>query len=224
MKFFHYILIVSLSIALLAAAAEGRKRDRNRGKKDASKKGKQRLRHARRLSGLTRGSVQGVAPGLEGALVRCQFLERNYGEGAHGLLIRRCKIKRPNKQKIAVTCEYGDFLCQSCDASTCLRYNQNRKIFLHELAKKAVTGIKRDDDRPKEYSCGTLNITYSEESCALVLPLAAGSMTEVTKKIRPTTAKPTTTSSPNPDCVDSDTFLCNAFSSWGDFFNKPFYD
>ena len=53
-------------------------------------------------------------------------------------------MKRPYKKKVALTCEFGDFLCASCEAAKCDSFNMNKKVFLYQLAKKIVAGIKQD--------------------------------------------------------------------------------
>merc|ERR1711942_639101 len=76
--------------------------------------------------------------------MRCQYLERNFGEGAAGIQIRKCKVKRPYKKRVALTCEFGDFLCARCEMAKCSAYQKNKKVFLYQLAKKVIAGVKQD--------------------------------------------------------------------------------
>ena len=61
-----------------------------------------------------------------------------------GIQIRKCKVKRPQKRKLNLVCEYGDFLCSRCEADKCQSFKKNKKVFLYQMAKKIIAGIKQD--------------------------------------------------------------------------------
>jgi len=233
--------LILIGVVLLCATLEAKKRGDSKKNalklKNGSKNGKSG-RPRTRSSRMSRGSVQGLIDSAEPTLIKCQFLERNYGEGAAGILIRKCKVKRPYKKKVALTCEFGDFLCARCEAAKCDSFNKNKKVFLYQLAKKIVAGIKKDP-RTKEFYCSEKEVKHEEASCRLSFPFATTSnfnfqQTKPTTKIH--TSAPTelttteaattttTTTTVHPNCEnDPNQAFCNSFMSWGSFiFNSPF--
>jgi len=227
---FKIIFVASLLFACVLEGLDAKKRGRSRkGVLAKGKSGRPRLR----ASKLARGSVQGVIDAPGSPLVRCQFLERNFGEGAAGVQIRKCKVKRPYKKKIDLTCEYGDFLCGRCEMAKCDSYKKNKKVFLFQLAKRILAGIKQDLDT-KEFYCSDEPVLHREDTCRLNIPFSSNYVTKKSRTTAPTTAttttigavttEPTTTVVSHPNCEDDPSqVLCNTFMSWGNFiFNQPF--
>jgi len=224
---FKLILVAALLLCSIVADSEAKKRGKSKKRGLAKgKSGRPRLRSSK----LSRGSVQGLIDAPASTLLRCQFLERNFGEGASGIQIRKCKVKRPYKKKIDLTCEFGDFLCNRCEVGKCESYEKNRKAFLYQLAKKILAGVKQDPDT-KEFYCSDKPIKHEEESCRLEFPFSSNF---VARKPKPTrvvattteavTSGPTTTKTSHPNCEDDpNQLICNTFMSWGNFiFNQPF--
>lgn len=209
-----------VALLLLSASLDAKRKN---GK---SKKGKSGRGPNVRSSRMVRGSIQTRISGADKpTLIKCQYLERNYGEGAKGLQIRKCKIKRPVKRKLGLICEFGDFLCDSCEAARCDSFNQNRKVFHYQLAKKALDTIKQNPIT-KEFYCSGQPIIHVEDSCKLLFPLTSPKPKPITTKAPTTTAVKTTTEASHADCESHpNQAMCNAFMSWDSFFfAKPFQD
>lgn len=218
-------MAVLMALALLEATEAKGKKSKNHLKK--GKSGKPRVR----TSKMARGSVVGKIDAQDKIVLKCQFLERNFGEGARGIQVRKCKVKRPQKQKLRLTCEYGDFLCDKCDAEKCFSFNKNKKTFLYQIAKKVVAGIKQDPIT-KEFYCGAKTVAHEEDSCRLSFPFSSNLVPYKPKTTPPTTAFPPTEfpsevaeeKTVHKNCEeDPHQFFCNVFMSWSDtIFNQPF--
>lgn len=227
---FKIVFVASLLLGCLLEGLDAKKRGKTKdGKLAKGKSGRPKLRSSK----LARGSVQGIIDAPETTLVRCQFLERNFGEGAAGVQIRKCKVKRPYKKKIDLICEYGDFLCGRCEMARCSSYKKNKKVFLFQLGKKILAGIKQDPIT-QEFYCSGEPVLHSEDTCRLNIPFSSNYVTRKPKTIAPkttatttteaATTDPTTTVTSHPNCEDDPSqVLCNTFMSWGNFiFNRPF--
>jgi len=223
------LVTVLLALAVLEAveAKKGRK-----SRNDSLKKGKSG-RPRLRSSKMSRGSVVGKIDSADSIVLKCQFLERNFGEGARGIQIRKCKVKRPRKQKLSLTCEYGDFLCARCDADKCDSFQKKKKVFLYQMAKKILAGVKQDPIS-KEFYCAHKEVKHEEDSCRLTFPFSSNFVAYKPKPKLTTTVAPTTqevivttadaSEEVHKNCEDDPhQFFCNTFMSWGNFmFNKPF--
>jgi len=224
------LVTVLLALALLQTIEAEKERKSRRKSLTKGKSGRPRIRSTK----MSRGSVIGKIDSADSVVLKCQFLERNFGEGARGIQIRKCKVKRPQKRKLNLVCEYGDFLCSRCEADKCQSFKKNKKVFLYQMAKKIIAGIKQDPIS-KEFFCGRKEVQHEEDSCRLSFPFSSN-FVEYKPRTKPkTTFAPTSTvlvtDTPEKDegavhknCEqDPHQFFCNTFMSWGNFvFNKPF--
>lgn len=221
------VFVVALLLCCALHGLDAKRKGKSR--KGALTKGKSGRPRLRRLS---RGSVQSLIDSPDSILLRCQFLERNFGEGAAGIQIRKCKVKRPYKKKVGLTCEFGDYLCARCEMAKCTAYQRNKKVFLYQLAKKVLAGVKQDP-RTKELYCSEKPVQFEDDSCNLEFPFSSHFVgykpkpKTAPRTLAPTTvATTTTTIASHQDCVDDQNqALCNTLYSWGNFiFNQPFQD
>jgi len=227
---FKCILVVGLLVFCAFESLDAKKSGKSKkaGKKGLSKgkSGRPRLRSSK--SKMNRGSVQGMIDTTERIMMRCQYLERNFGEGAAGIQIRKCKVKRPYKKRVALTCEFGDFLCARCEMAKCASYQKNKKVFLYQLAKKVIAGVKQDP-YTKDFYCSAKPVAFEDDSCSVEFPFSSNYVPHNPNPkttVMPTTTTTTTTTTEyvHPNCEDDpNQQLCNSFMSWNNFiFNKPF--